>query len=53
VVGRPGNQLQVASMDGARRIWAMGPGATLGQLDQHIWGRAYLYAILRDPRIAG
>lgn len=40
------------SMKGAREIWAMGPSATLTQIDQRILGRAYLFAILRDPRIA-
>jgi hypothetical protein len=37
----------------ARAIWAMGPVASLTDVDQRITGRAYLYAILRDPRIAG
>ena len=40
------------SMVGAREIWAMGPSATLTDIDQRITGRAYLFAILRDPRIA-
>ena len=40
------------SMDGAKRIWAMGPAASLTDIDQRITGRAYLFAILRDPRIA-
>jgi hypothetical protein len=40
------------SMEGAREIWAMGPSATLTEIDQRITGRAYLFAILRDPRIA-
>ena len=40
------------SMDGAREIWAMGPDASLTDVDQRITGRAYLFAILRDPRIA-
>jgi hypothetical protein len=40
------------SMEGAREIWAMGPSATLTDIDQRITGRAYLFAILRDPRIA-
>jgi hypothetical protein len=39
------------SLDGARQIWAMGPDATLTDVDQRITGRAYLFAILRDPRI--
>lgn len=39
------------SMEGAREIWAMGPGARLTDIDQRITGRAYLFAILRDPRI--
>lgn len=39
-------------MEGAKEIWAMGPGATLTDVDQRITGRAYLFAILRDPRIA-
>jgi hypothetical protein len=39
------------SMEGARQIWAMGPHATLTDVDQRITGRAYLFAILRDPRI--
>ncbi|GAB3186765.1 hypothetical protein GCM10027259_51740 [Micromonospora palomenae] len=52
-----GDQIKVSrakpwlSMDGARRIWAMGPEATLTDVDQRITGRAYLFAILRDPRI--
>jgi hypothetical protein len=41
------------SMAGVREIWALGPRATLTDLDQRITGRAYLFAILRDPRIAG
>ena len=40
------------SMEGAKEIWAMGPSATLTDIDQRITGRAYLFAILRDPRIA-
>jgi hypothetical protein len=40
------------SMEGAKEIWALGPGATLTDVDQRITGRAYLFAILRDPRIA-
>lgn len=39
------------SMDGARRIWALGPEATLTDVDHQITGRAYLFAILRDRRI--
>ena len=39
------------SMDAARRIWDMGPEAILTDVDQRITGRAYLFAILRDPRI--
>jgi hypothetical protein len=31
----------------------MGPSATLTDIDPRITGRAYLFAILRDPRIAG
>ncbi|MFC4069984.1 hypothetical protein [Actinoplanes subglobosus] len=38
-------------MEGARQIWAMGPDATLTDVDQRITGRAYLFAILRDSRI--
>jgi hypothetical protein len=41
------------SMAGAREIWAMGPRVRLGDVDQRITGRAYLFAILRDPRITG
>ncbi len=41
-----------SSMEGAREIWALGPSATLTDIDQRITGRAYLFAILRDPRIA-
>jgi hypothetical protein len=41
------------SMAGARAIWAMGPEARLSEVDQRITGRAYLFAIVRDPRIAG
>jgi hypothetical protein len=40
------------SMEGAREIWGMGPSATLTDVDQRITGRAYLFAMLRDPRIA-
>jgi len=40
------------SMEGAKKIWAMGSSATLTDIDQRITGRAYLFAILRDPRIA-
>jgi hypothetical protein len=40
------------SMADAREIWAMGPGARLTDVDQRITGRAYLFAILRDRRIA-
>jgi len=40
------------SMDGAREIWALGPDGSLTDIDQRITGRAYLFAILRDPRIA-
>ncbi|WP_018351896.1 hypothetical protein [Longispora albida] len=40
------------SMDGAREIWAMGSAARLPDVDQRITGRAYLFAILRDRRIA-
>jgi hypothetical protein len=40
------------SMDGARKIWEMGPEARLSDIDQRITGRAYLFAILRDQRIA-
>ena len=40
------------SMDGARKIWALGSDASLTDIDQRITGRAYLFAILRDPRIA-
>jgi hypothetical protein len=40
------------SMEGAKEIWALGPGAGLTDIDQRITGRAYLFAILRDPRIA-
>lgn len=40
------------SMDGAREIWAMGPRSSLTDVDQRITGRAYLFAILRDRRIA-
>jgi hypothetical protein len=39
------------SMAQARVIWDMGPDATLTDIDQSITGRAYLFAILRDPRI--
>ena len=38
-------------MESARQIWAMGPDATLTDVDQRITGRAYLFTILRDPRI--
>jgi hypothetical protein len=38
-------------MEGARAILEMGPEATLTDVDQRITGRAYLFAILRDPRI--
>jgi hypothetical protein len=41
------------SMGGAREIWQMGPRARLTDVDQRITGRAYLFAILRDPRIGG
>ena len=41
------------SMDEARQIWEMGPDAKLTDVDQRITGRAYLFAILRDHRIAG
>ena len=53
-----GNRIKVdraqpwLSMEGAKEIWALGPGATLTDVDQRITGRAYLFAILRDPRIA-
>jgi hypothetical protein len=40
------------TMEGARQIWAMGPHTQLGDIDQRITGRAYLFALLRDPRIA-
>jgi hypothetical protein len=40
------------SMEGAREIWEMGPRASLTDIDQRITGRAYLFAILRDRRIA-
>lgn len=40
------------SMEGARAIWAMGPGTKLTDIDQRITGRAYLLAILQDNRIA-
>ena len=40
------------SMAGAREIWLMGPDATLTEVDQRITGRAYLFAILHDPRVA-
>jgi hypothetical protein len=40
-------------MEGAREIWHLGPDAGLTDIDQRITGRAYLFAILRDPRIAG
>ena len=52
-----GNRIKVSraqpllSMDEARRIWEMGPDATLTNVDQRITGRAYLFAILHDPRI--
>jgi len=39
-------------MKEAREIWAMGPDASLTDIDQRITGRAYLFAMLRDPRIA-
>ncbi|GIF02148.1 hypothetical protein [Paractinoplanes rishiriensis] len=38
-------------IEDARQIWAMGPDATLTDVDQRITGRAYLFAILRDLRI--
>jgi hypothetical protein len=41
------------SMVGAEEIWEIGPQARLIDIDQRITGRAYLFAILRDPRIAG
>ena len=53
-----GNRIKVSrarpwlSMEGAREIWAMGTRASLTDVDQRITGRAYLFAILRDPRIA-
>jgi hypothetical protein len=40
------------SMQEAKTIWEMGPAARLTEIDQRITGRAYLFAILRDPRIA-
>jgi hypothetical protein len=40
------------SMAGAEEIWELGPDASLTDIDQRITGRAYLFAILRDPRIA-
>jgi hypothetical protein len=40
-------------IEDARRIWGMGPTVTLTDIDQRITGRAYLFAILRDPRISG
>ncbi len=40
------------SMHEAKAIWAVGPDARLTDIDQRITGRAYLFAILRDPRIA-
>ncbi len=40
-------------MEGARRIWEMGPEASLTDVDEQIVGRAYLFAILRDHQIAG
>jgi hypothetical protein len=39
------------SMAQARVIWEMGPDTRLADVDQSITGRAYLFAILRDPRI--
>jgi len=38
------------SMAQAKVIWEMGPDARLTDIDQSITGRAYLFAILRDPR---
>lgn len=40
------------SMSDAKAIWELGPTASLTEVDQRITGRAYLFAILRDPRIA-
>lgn len=40
-----------STMEGARRIWEMGPQARLAEVDESIVGRAYLFAVLRDPRI--
>lgn len=39
------------SMAQARVVWEMGLDARLVDIDQSITGRAYLFAILRDPRI--
>ena len=53
----PGSRIKVSRakpwllVEGARQIWAMGPDATLTDVHQRISGRAYLFAILRDPRI--
>ena len=40
------------SMADAQAIWELGPTASLTEVDQRITSRAYLFAILRDPRIA-
>jgi hypothetical protein len=40
------------SLADARTIWELGPTASLTEVDQRITGRAYLFAILGDPRIA-
>jgi hypothetical protein len=53
-----GNRIKVdrarpwLSLDDARRIYEMGPDARLTEVDERITGRAYLFAILHDPRIA-
>jgi len=43
---------RTATMNDARRVWEMGPSTRLTEVDQAIPCRAYLFAILRDPRIA-
>jgi hypothetical protein len=40
------------SLAEAKEIWAMGPAASLTDVDQRITGRADLFAVLRDCRIA-
>jgi hypothetical protein len=48
--GQPG---EAVAVDGRREgDLGMGPSATLTHIDQRITGRAYLFAMLRDPRIA-